>query len=187
MKQISLDNVVISLSDAAKLIGKSARWVNQLVNDGYVKRAARGLYKPADVAKGFAASILDDKEKKSRSGTLATVQSARAREIDLRVARRERKLVDIDEAIDLVDEIIGMLKSDFDGAAASITRDQTLRNQIEGKIDEILDRASDRLEQKANALRSGGDATEADTDADTRRMGGEEPPLRPEQRHSRSA
>lgn len=166
MKQISITNVVISRAEAAKLIGKSPRWINQLVNDGFVKQAQPGLYKPADVAKGFAASILDDKQKKSRSGTLATVQTARAREIDLRVAQKERKLIGIDEAIDLVDEVLGTLKSDFDGAAAGITRDQNLRVQIEGKIDEILKRASDNLEQKGAALRKGGADDPSDTDAD---------------------
>jgi hypothetical protein len=177
MKKVSLTNVVISLAEASKLIGKAPSWITQLVRDGRIKRAAPGWYRPQDVVQGYIATIVESKKQTNKSVSLAQVQTARASEIELRVARQERKIIKTDEAIAFVDEVLGVLKADFDGAAASITRDPGLRNQIEVKINDILAHAAARYEQKASALRAGGDATEADTGDAAGPMGGEVPPL----------
>jgi hypothetical protein len=158
MKKISLSDAVIGAADAAKLIGKSQTWLVNLVKEGRVKRAERGLYRPVDVVKGYVATILESKKQTSKSASLAQVQTARAAEIELRTARQERKIIKTDEAIAFVDEILGVLKADFDGAAAAITRDPAMRAQIEAKINDILNHAADRIEQKGSALRPGGDA-----------------------------
>ena len=177
MKKISLSDVVVSAAEAAKLIGKSQTWLVNLVKEGRVKRAAPGLYRPGDVVRGYIQQVLELKKQTSKSVSLAQVQTARAAEIELRIARQERKIIKTDEAIGFVDEVLGVLKADFDGAAAAITRDPALRAQIEAKINEILNHAADRYEQKGRALRAGGDATEADADDAAGPMGGEVPPL----------
>lgn len=162
MKTISLANVTISLAEAARLIGKSPPWIKTLVKDGYLKRAGRGLYKPGAVAQAHIAFLVERKKETSRGGTLSQVQAARAREIALRIARTENKLITTEEMVEIVDEIIGGLKADCDGVSASVTRDQTLRNQIERALDVIFTRAADRLEQKADDLSPGGAATSSD-------------------------
>jgi hypothetical protein len=57
MKKVSLTNVVISLAEASKLIGKAPSWITQLVRDGRIKRAAPGWYRPQDVVQGYIATI----------------------------------------------------------------------------------------------------------------------------------
>jgi len=187
MKKVSLTNVVISLAEASKLIGKSDAWINQLVKDGRIKRFERGWYRPQDVVKGYMATIVESKKQTNKSASLAQVQTARASEIELRVARQERKIIKTEEALNFVDEVLGVLKADFDGAAAAITRNPALRNQIEGKINEILTHAADRYQQKASALRSGSDALEADAANASGPVGGEVPPLSGIKRSSRAA
>ncbi|MGO9681465.1 MAG: hypothetical protein ACLPTZ_02425 [Beijerinckiaceae bacterium] len=172
-----LDKIVISATDAAKLIGKSRAWLAKLVADGFVRRGSNGLYKPSDVAQGCIRYMTDTQRRASKTATLAAVQSARAREIELRIARADHEIIDLDEAIGVLDEIVGGLKADFDGLAASVTRDAALRSLIEGKIDEILKRAAEGLQQKGRALRSSGTAIDADAEDDTGRMGGEESSL----------
>jgi hypothetical protein len=163
MRKVSIVDTEISLTDAAKLISKTPRWVTELVKAGRIKHPKGGLYRPVEVVRGYVASILESKKQTNKSASLAQVQTARAAEIELRTARQERRIIKTDEAIAFVDEVLGVLKADFDGAAASITRDPGLRNQIEVKINDILAHAAARYEQKASALREGGDATEADT------------------------
>jgi hypothetical protein len=187
MKKISLSDAVISAPDAAKLIGKSETLLIKLVKEGRVKRAAPGLYRPADVARGYIATIVESKKQINKSATLAQVQSERAAEIELRTSRQERKIIKTEEAIAFVDEVLGVLKADFDGAAASITRDPALRQQIEAKINEILTHAAERYEQKTAAIRTGGDAFAADADDAAGPMGAEIPPLPGKRGRSRSA
>lgn len=173
MKKSSID-MTISLADAARLVGKSKQWINKLVRDGYVRRLDRGRYKPSDVAQGCLSFLTDEQRRASKSGTLAQVQAARAREIELRMARADHEIVELDEVIGVLDEVVGGLKADLDGLAASVTRDAVLRAVIEAKVDEILKRAAEGLEQKARALRASGAAVDADAEDDAGPMGGEE-------------
>ena len=160
-----LDDIVITSTDAGMLIGKSRNWVAKLVADGFVKKTG-SLFKPADVTLGYLKFLADDERRHSKTATLSQVQAARAREIELRIAREENKLIDLDEALGVLDEIVGGLKADFNGLAASITREPALRSTIEVKVDEIFKRYADGLGQKGNALRSGGTIVDADAEDD---------------------
>jgi hypothetical protein len=178
MKQqaTKLSGVMISSTDAAALIGKSRNWIAKLVADGFVKKTGQ-LFRPADVAQGHIAFLTDERRRASKTATLAAVQAARADEIRLRIARADHDVVDLDEAVGVLDEIIGGLKADFDGLAAATTRDAAFRSVIEGKVDEILKRAADRLAQKAQALRASGTAVDADAEDDARPVGNPESTL----------
>jgi hypothetical protein len=166
MKQpTKLDGIVITSTDAAALIGKSRNWLAKLVTDGFIKKTG-SLFRPADVALGYIKFLTDTERRASKSTTLSAVQAARAREIELRIAREENKLIDLDEALGVLDEIVGGMKSDFDGLAAAVTRDATLRNIIEEKVDAIYKRHADALVQKANSLRTSGASIEADSEDD---------------------
>ena len=165
MKATKLANVFISSSDAAALIGKTRAWIAKLVADGFVKKTGQ-LLRPADVAQGHIAFLTDTQRRSSKTATLAAVQAARAREIELRIAREENKLIDLDEALGVLDEIVGGMKADFDGLAASVTRDPALRSIIEEKVDAIYERHADALVQKANSLRTSGASIEADSEDD---------------------
>ncbi len=172
----SLSGIVISTTDAAALIGKSRKWLATLVSDGFIRKTGR-YFRPADVAKGHIGFLTDTQRRASKTATLAQVQAARAREIELRIRRADHEIVDLDEALGVLDEIIGGLKADLDGLAASVTRDVALRNLIEGKIDEILKRAAEGLQQKGRALRSSGTAFETEPADDARSVGAQAPAL----------
>jgi hypothetical protein len=77
----------------------------------------------------------------------------------------------------VLDEIVGGMKADFDGLAASATRDSALRSIIEEKVDAIFQRHADGLSQKAKALRTSGAAPDADAEDDTGSVGSQESPL----------
>jgi hypothetical protein len=176
MKKSSIDTA-ISLAEAARLVGKSSTWIGKLVHGGYVKRLERGRYRPCDVAQGHIRFMTDEQRRASKSGTLAQVQAARAREIELRIFRIDHEIVDLDEAIGVIDEVVGGLKADLDGLGASVTRDAALRAVIEAKVDEILRRAAESLQQKAKALRASGSAADAGSEDDAGSVGGTEPAL----------
>ena len=170
-KMQSLDGIVISAKDAARLIGKSTVWLAKLVTDDFIKpgqkQGRETVYKPADVAQGYARYLTDESRRSSKSATLSEVQAARATEIRLRIAREQHELIELDEALAVLDEIIGGLKADFNGLAASVTRDQGLRLTIEEKTDAIFKRHADALKQKAKSLREGGTAPDPDAEDDT--------------------
>jgi hypothetical protein len=163
-----LAGILLNTADAAKLIGKSAVWLAKLVKDGHVKPGDKlgreTVYKPAAVVGGYIGYLTDEQRRSSKSATLSEVQRARATEIRLRIAREQHELIDLDEALSVLDEIVGGLRADFSGLAASVTRDSTLRSLIEEKIDAIFQRHADSLTQKARALRASGAAPDADAE-----------------------
>jgi hypothetical protein len=161
----TLDNVTITATAAAKLIGKSGAWLARLVAAGFVERRD-GLYRPNDVAQGALAFTADAQRRASKTATLAEVQAARAREINLRIAREDHEIIALDEAMAVVDEIVGGLKGDLYGLAASITRDAVLRGAIDARVEEIFKRAADRVAQAGGALRASGSAVAADAPDD---------------------
>jgi hypothetical protein len=174
-KQQPLASILLNTADAAKLIGKSKIWLAKLVTDGFVepgdKQGRETVYKPADVAQGYARYLTDEQRRSSKSATLSEVQSARAAEIRLRIAREDHKLIDLDEALAVLDEIVGGLRSDFSGLAASTTRDPALRLTIEEKVDAIFQRHADGLNQKAKSLRASGAALDPDAEDDAGSVG----------------
>jgi hypothetical protein len=172
-KPTKLSDIVISHTDAAALIGKSRNWIAKLVAGGFVKKTGQ-LFRPSDVAIGYVNFLTDEQRRSSKTATLSEVQSARAAEIRLRIAREDHKLIELDEAITVLDEVIGGLKADFNGLAASVTRDQSLRLTIEEKCDAIFQRHADGLKQKASALRASGAAPDADAEDDAGSLGDQE-------------
>jgi hypothetical protein len=147
-----LDNILLTATDAARLIGKSRRWVSKLVAAGFVRRGEDGRFRPDDVAQDALAFAADEKRRSSKAAASAALQMARAREIELRIAREDHRIVDLDEVLGATDEVLGNVKADLDGLGACVTRDAALRNAIGAKIDEIFGRAASRLEQKARHL-----------------------------------
>jgi hypothetical protein len=172
MKKSSIDTP-ISLAEAARLVGKSKTWLNKLVNDGYMKRLERGLYRPCDVAQGVLRFMQDERRRSSTTATLAQVQAMRAKEIAQRIAAREHESIDLAEALDVLDEIVGGMKSGFDGVAAACSRDAQLRIVIQEKIDAVLEQAAARLAQRERSLRESGEAFAAEEEDAAGSVGGE--------------
>jgi hypothetical protein len=174
---LSKTPVVLSSLEAANLILLSRVRLHELVKAGWIKQLAPNRFDTTEVVQGYIRFLRDEERRGSKTATLSAVQTARAREIEMRIAREEHTLIALDEALDVLDEIIGGMKAEFDGLAASITRDPALRTTIEVKVDEIYRRHADGLEQKARALRTSGASLPADTENDAGRVGDQESPI----------
>lgn len=156
----------ISLADAAKLVGRSKQWVNTLEREGWVKKEGRGLYRLTELVQGYARYLTEQRKSASKNAAQTRLQEARAAAIEQRTARDEHLLIDTNEAIAVLDEIIGGLRSELDGLPARWTRDVDKRRELEALLNDTFRRAAERLEQKASALRSSGEALDADAEDD---------------------
>ena len=150
----------------ARLLMVTPHWVRRLTNEGWIPRPARNRYRIAEGVQGYIRFLKDAERRSSKSATASRVQEARAREIELRTAREESRLVDTDEALGFVDEVLGQLKAGLAGVPASVTRDLDLRATIGAAIDEQFRRAADHYQQEAAALRSGGASVAPDQEDD---------------------
>jgi hypothetical protein len=161
--------------------------VNQLVREGWIEKGGRNGYTIVGAVQGYIRFLKDEQRRASKSAALSRVQDARAREIELRTAREEHLLIETAEAIGVVDEIVGGLRSEVAGVPARLTRDVDLRRKIEAELDDVFRRAADRFEQKARDLRSSGEAVAPVAEDDAGSVGSEEPDVPGERRHAGAA
>ena len=153
---------------AARLLMKSNERIRQLSREGWIPKHGTGAntrYALVDVVQGYI-RFRDDAEKRATKTAAATrISDARAREIELRTAIREGRLIDLDEAIEAVEDLMGLLRSELSGLPARCTRDLQIRRTIETARNDILERIADLAVAKAASLgarRSAGAAIEAD-------------------------
>ncbi|WP_336801707.1 hypothetical protein [Kaistia sp. MMO-174] len=153
------------LQDASELIMVSKERIRQLVEAGYITKLRANRYSKRGVVQGYIRFLKDEERRSSKSATASKVGEARAREIELRIAQKEHRICDTEDAIGVVEEIVGMYRSELSGLPARLARnDLPLRREIEKNVNGILDRVSATLAKRALALRTGGEAFEADAE-----------------------
>jgi phage terminase Nu1 subunit (DNA packaging protein) len=146
----SAPGTLVTLEVAAQLIMVTPRWIQKLAKEGWIPKAERGKYSLIGVVQGYVNYLKDENRRTSKSAADSRVRDARAREIELRVARQQAELIPYSEHVAILDEILGTIRAAMEGAPARITRDLAVREDLRGVIHETLDKASRRLAQVAD-------------------------------------
>ena len=94
-------------------------------------------------------------EENSRTSAQERVAAARAAEIEQRTAVRNRELIPMEEAIEAMDELVGVVRSEAASVPARITREVPLRRKIEAEVDAMLNRIADALTLRSKAIETG--------------------------------
>ncbi|MEL4069581.1 hypothetical protein WKW50_05475 [Ochrobactrum sp. GPK 3] len=157
---------MITASAAAALLGVTTQWLRMLAANGYVPKAVRGKYPIVAVVQGYVKSLKDDDKRSNKSSSENRVRDARAAEIERRIAREDRKLIVLDEALTAFDEATGHFLQSLSGLPAAITRNLNERRRIETICDAERSRLSVSFSQIASSLETGIDPLEADDEDD---------------------
>lgn len=133
----------------------SRQRVDQLTRDGVLTKSENGRYaiKPNIIA--FLRWQRDEGRRANRSAADSRVRDARAREIELRIAREQRELVPTDIAQALMMQAMGSVLARLDGLPAAITREITLRRKIEAAVDAIRTAVADEIADFERAVLAG--------------------------------
>lgn len=157
---------------AAAILALTDTRLDQLVKEGVIERKGKNNgFIVRDLVHSYVNFLKLKIEGQARTQTGNMAQLARAKEIDLRMAREERTIIDIGEALQTVDEISGELLQSLSSLPARITREPRERQRIESIIDSERLRITDRFKQRASALRSGSQDDEANDEEDTGPVG----------------
>lgn len=148
---------LITVDQAAKLILMTPDRVRQLAKEGWIDKPARGAYLLVSVVQGYIRFLREDARRSSKSAADSRLKDAKLEEIALRVAEKKRELVPIEDALAVVDFVVGKVRSEFSGLPASVTRDLDLRDKIDERLNEVLTRLADAAREAGDAARSGRD------------------------------
>lgn len=155
-------DAVLKSAEAAELLDITPHRLRQLIDSGHIEKAGRNGVRLQAAVQGYLKFLRDDQRRSSKSASASRMQDAKTREIDLRIAEREGRLIDLAEHNDILAEVIGMVRTAFAGVPAAATDDPEVRRRIETSINDALTEAAKRAEQATAELRAGGAATETD-------------------------
>lgn len=168
------DDGYISVENAAKLVLLTPRHLSRLVQDGWIKKTAGGHYSLVGVVQGRIRQLEHKLKEGSKSAAQNTASLARAKEIEIKIAERQRKLIKVTEATEVIDAIAARVRIAFEGLPAQFTRDLDLRQQAEAVVDATLRSLAQSFATATLALEKGGDVLESVAEGDTGSVGEEE-------------
>jgi phage terminase Nu1 subunit (DNA packaging protein) len=142
----------ITVGQAAALLGRSERWVTDLVQKGFIAKEARGQYSLVAVVRGAVAYYEDLIEKSNKSAAASRATDARTREIELRIAERRRELISVEDAKAVVLEFGAIVRAEFNALPARYTRDMTERRKLEQEVDGSFERIAAAARRAEAAL-----------------------------------
>lgn len=161
------DEDLISASGAAALLGVTTQWLRQLAANGFGPEAVRGKYSFIAVVQGYVRSLKDEERRSTKSAADNGLKAARQREVELRIAKEEGRLVDMDDVEAVTSSIFATLRAELSGLPASVTRDVKLRDEIEKALNGAFARSQGKFQEASEALQSGRDPLGADGEDDT--------------------
>jgi hypothetical protein len=179
----------IGIELAAQIAKCTPRHIQQLVKTGFIPRPERGRYTILGVVHGRIASLQDEQRTSTKSASASRVQDARAAEIEQRTAKEAGVLLQQGqaEALNVVDEFFGPLRSDLLAVLARVTADIALRRRIEDGIEDAFGSAAKRALAAADRVEASSETLRAAAKGDARRMGAKQPRVSSKPRKARAA
>jgi hypothetical protein len=152
-----------SAGQIAAILGISRQAVEDHIAGGRMPTPiAKGQHSVLACVQAYIAICKGEAKAGTKAAAQNIAQVARAREIEQRIAERDRELITMSDAVSTLDDIIGAVLTEFNALPASVTRDRALRRMIEQKVDAAQKRIVDTLDKAMLALRAG----EADASAE---------------------
>jgi phage terminase Nu1 subunit (DNA packaging protein) len=146
----------VSGLELARHLDCSPQWVAKLVKGSVLAKQLDGSF-DLDVCRVvYIRWLRSEGRRHKKSAAAARAQEARAQEIELRVARDQGKVIDLDEVEQVFADVLGTYRAELSGIPAGCTRDFGLRQIIEAKLNEAIERCRRRFEEASETLRSGG-------------------------------
>lgn len=142
------------------------RWLRELADRGFIVRAGRGLYDLKKSVQGYVRFIRETEVAAATTPERGGLDAERTRKLRLENDEREGRLVDTGLALNAVDAIAGMIRTDLAGLPARISEDVTIRRRAEDAIDTVLAGLADRFTKAGAALEQGRDPLAADDEDD---------------------
>ena len=163
---LDVDAIELSRKEIATVLNLTRQRIDQLVKEGFIEKSGRSRYPLVASVNGYVRSLKQAMDGQTKRATSNRAQEARAAEIERRMAREDRDIITLAEAIGAVDEVAGEYLQSIGSLPARITRDPRERQRIEAICDAERLRLSDRFVKASRDLRTGGTADEADDEDD---------------------
>lgn len=135
--------MIVSTKELATILGVTDRRVRQLGNEGVIVPAeGKGRWELPASVQGY----LDSKS--IRSDSAERIRQMKAREMEIKLAVQDRKIIALDEAMGFIEELCGVFNTALGSLPARIT---TRANERE-RISDIIRDTQEQISKKFEAL-----------------------------------
>lgn len=138
----------------------------QLVDEGALPRNKDGSFDLDACRVAYIRYLRSEDRRGAKSATASRVQEARAKEIELRTAREEARLIPLDDVSAAIADILGTYRSELSGVPAAASRDLAVRAEIEKQLNDAIERCRKRFDQVSDDLRAGREVSLEGEEAD---------------------
>jgi hypothetical protein len=132
---------IVSPTTLAAHLGVSRQYVEKLAADGVIERGPTGFDQDQSRLK-YISWLRDPRRRSARAEA-----EAELRQLKMTALR----LMEHAEHIEILDDLVGLVRTELAALPARLTRDLQERRRIERAVDEILHRMADRAEEMARA------------------------------------
>ena len=137
-------------------LGMSRQAVSALEKAGVLRMGKSGLFDEDESRLAYITHLRDGRRDTPRSEADTRAREARARQIELKVAREEGRLIDVEDMEQGFAAAISQFRSELGGVPAAASRDTTIRRAIDRAINDAVARLRDHFAALGQSLRSGG-------------------------------
>jgi hypothetical protein len=110
-------------------------YLDKLLDAGVLERDSNGKFDLDDSRRRYITYLREERKRSPRSEADADFQRARSELIRLRIAEKQRRLIDADEAYAMIDEMAGLFLTRLSGFAARCGgRDLAARRAIDQAV-----------------------------------------------------
>ncbi|QOZ06643.1 hypothetical protein XH96_03255 [Bradyrhizobium sp. CCBAU 51765] len=139
-----------TLAACAAYLDLTRQRVAALANDGNLPRKDDGTFDLDECRVAYIRFLRQAASRRVANGDSgAQLREARAREIELRVAKEIGELIPLEDVTMVMQEIVSTFCAELNGLPTACTRDLDLRNMIENQVSSAIDRCRTRLEEAA--------------------------------------
>ncbi len=146
---------LLNTEQAARLIMKGGERVRQLTKQGWITASGPAndkRYRLLDVVQGYIRFRDDEDRRANKTAAHTRITDARSREVELKNAQREGRLIELEEALATVEAMVALFRLEISGLPARVTRDLQFRRTIETALHDILDHIADLAAERAKAM-----------------------------------
>jgi hypothetical protein len=153
----SIGTRLISAGEAAELLDLTHERLRQLARDGWIPKAVKGKYPLEATVQGYIQFLTDESRRSAQSKADAELKAAKTREIELRIADRESRLIDLCDVDALVARHISIYRTELASVPSEATRNPEMRRLIADALTAAVSRFEDRYRVAREAMRAGRD------------------------------
>lgn len=157
---------MVSAAVLAKKIDLSRQRVSEFVREGLFPADADGRLNEDVCVVLYIRWLRGEGRKSTKTEAASRHQDAKAREVELRLAKELRELIPKDEVCDFLTETLGAFRSELSGVAAASSRDPEIRAVIESNLEAAIGRLRTKFTDGEASIRAGKPLSEDGNDGD---------------------